>query len=402
MKVPEGWKRAPVLAHGEVLGGRQLSPEKLKGIQFPYLRVANVHDGRLELSDVKQMTFSDRELPIFRLQSHDILLNEGQSEELVGRCAMYSGEIRDCCFQNTLVRFRASQNTDPRFAFYLFQWCHYDGVFKAISKRTTSIAHLGTSRFANLVLLWPPKNEQIEIINTLTIWDSAIEKTERLIEAKERLFQASLRHVIRPAGARGNGPISLGEVFRERNETGLHVLPLLSITREEGVVRHDSTGRKDNSNEDKGKYLRIFPGDIGYNTMRMWQGVSALSSLEGIVSPAYTICVPDTTKIDPRFAMYLFKHPKMVHEFYRHSQGLTSDTWNLKFHHFSQIKVSLPPMEEQKRLVVTLDECRVEIALLKKLLKAYRVQKQALMQKLLTGQWRVGESSLKGEERRVK
>ena len=83
--------------------------------------------------------------------------------------------------------------------------------------------------------------------------------------------------------------------------------------------------------------------------MRMWQGVSALSSLEGIVSPAYTICTPKKG-LDGEFMAYLFKLPLIINLFYRYSQGLTSDTWNLKYHHFRQVKVTIPEFLEQKAI----------------------------------------------------
>ncbi len=122
--------------------------------------------------------------------------------------------------------------------------------------------------------------------------------------------------------------------------------------------------------------------------MRMWQGVSALSSIEGIVSPAYTICIPGE-KLCPEFVAYLFKMPFMIHQFYRYSQGLTSDTWNLKFNNFSKIKIPLPPLKEQKEIAAALSIAQEEIELLKQLTKKYKAQKRGLMQKMLTGKWRI-------------
>lgn len=141
----------------------------------------------------------------------------------------------------------------------------------------------------------------------------------------------------------------LGEVFYERNETNHPELSLLSVTGSRGVIPHSETDRKDSSAEDKSKYKRIVPGDIGYNTMRMWQGVSALSYLEGIVSPAYTICVPKQD-IEGAFAAYLFKFPPVIHLFHRYSQGLVNDTLNLKFPNFARVTVALPPLSEQKKI----------------------------------------------------
>lgn len=141
--------------------------------------------------------------------------------------------------------------------------------------------------------------------------------------------------------------VRLGDLLTERNERGFPDLPLLAITADRGVIHRDELEKRDTSNPDKSKYLRIMPGDIGYNTMRMWQGVAGLSKHEGIVSPAYTICTP-TERIYPPFAAYLLKADFMVAEFRRWSQGLVDDTLSLKYHRFAQIYAPLPPLPVQR------------------------------------------------------
>ena len=131
--------------------------------------------------------------------------------------------------------------------------------------------------------------------------------------------------------------------------------------------------------------------------MRMWQGVSALSTLEGIVSPAYTVCITGE-KLHPPFIAYLFKMPFMIHRFYRYSQGLTSDTWNLKYRNFCEVRMPLPSLEEQKQITEILKSAQNEIELLKQLLEKYKSQKRGLMQKLLTGEWRVKPEMVMGYE----
>jgi type I restriction enzyme S subunit len=157
---------------------------------------------------------------------------------------------------------------------------------------------------------------------------------------------------------------------------------------ERGIVPREEVGRKDSSAADKSAYKLICPGDIGYNTMRMWQGVSALSTLRGIVSPAYTVVIPDNQNILDRYAAHLFKSPRMVFDFERYSQGLTSDTWNLKFPAFAEIEVRLPPMELQRQHAELLDQATAEITALGRFRDALQRQKRGLMQKLLTGEWR--------------
>jgi type I restriction enzyme S subunit len=130
----------------------------------PYLRVANVLEDRIDISDVKRMNFTPREFEVYVLREGDILLNEGQSLELVGRPAMYRNEVPDCCFQNTLVRFRSRDAINPHYALIVFRAYLHDGQFAKIAKITTNLAHLGTDRFAQLQFPLPPQVEQSEIV----------------------------------------------------------------------------------------------------------------------------------------------------------------------------------------------------------------------------------------------
>jgi type I restriction enzyme S subunit len=265
-----------------------------------------------------------------------------------------------------------------------------DQMIKKIATRAIGQANVNPTEFKKFCLIPVlPLPEQKGIADLLSTWDEAIEKTVRLIQAKERRFKRLLTDLIFIPTMEGKWKqVRTKFLFKERKEANRGNLPLLSITNGDGIIPREDTDRKDTSNEDKSKYLRICRGDIGYNTMRMWQGVSALSSLEGIVSPAYTICIPGE-KLYPLFVAYLFKMPFMIHRFYRYSQGLTSDTWNLKYPHFSEVKMPLPSIEEQERIAETLSSAQQEIDLLKQLVEKYKTQKRGLMQKMLTGQWRI-------------
>jgi type I restriction enzyme S subunit len=129
-----------------------------------YLRVANVFEDRLDLGDVKEMNFTPEEFEIYRLIPGDLLLNEGQSLDLVGRPAMFRGELPDVCFQNTLIRFRAGPGLIPDFALLVFRHYLHSGAFRQIARRSTNIAHLGFSRFVEMPFPLPPRVEQERII----------------------------------------------------------------------------------------------------------------------------------------------------------------------------------------------------------------------------------------------
>jgi type I restriction enzyme S subunit len=169
---------------GVVQLGRQRAPQHHRGTHMrPYLRVANVFEDRIDFTDVLEMNFSPREFAIFELQPNDILLNEGQSLKWVGRPAMYRGELPGACFQNTLIRFRAFEPINPRFALIVFRAFLHGGQFQSIAKWTTNIAHLGAKRFASMQFPLPPLEEQERIILSAERQLSISDRLETVLEA---------------------------------------------------------------------------------------------------------------------------------------------------------------------------------------------------------------------------
>lgn len=170
----------PVGEVGEVRVGKQLSPSAREGTgQFPYLRVANVYEGRIDYSDVKTMDFSAAEREAYGLRPGDILLNEGQeSLHMVGRSALYDGPVDAYCFQNTLIRFRSDSKVLPEYAQMVFVQWRLRGVFASVAEKT-SISHLGGGRFR--ALLFPVRSiaEQRRIVEVV----DAVEAQERAIKA---------------------------------------------------------------------------------------------------------------------------------------------------------------------------------------------------------------------------
>lgn len=173
---------------------------------------------------------------------------------------------------------------------------------------------------------------------------------------------------------------TLGECFQERVERSAEG-ELISVTINQGVIRASDLDRIDNSSDDKSNYKVVEVGDIAYNSMRMWQGACGYSLYKGICSPAYTVVIPQGN-INVVYCFYMFKRNESLHLFRVNSQGLTSDTWNLKFPAFSQIKYNIPSVSEQEKigtLLTTLDKL---IAKLEAKLEKLRKLKQALLEKI--------------------
>jgi Type I restriction modification DNA specificity domain len=155
------WSTARIDEVGQVTLGKARSRTSPSGSQRrQYLRVANVLEDRIDLSDLNEMHFTPTEIEKYTLEPGDILLNEGQSPELVGRPAMYRGEQPGLCFQNALIRFRTGPTVDAEFALLIFRHYLHSGQFRRVSRRSTNIAHLSRARFAELPFPVPPLAEQ--------------------------------------------------------------------------------------------------------------------------------------------------------------------------------------------------------------------------------------------------
>lgn len=140
----------------------------------------------------------------------------------------------------------------------------------------------------------------------------------------------------------------IGECFDERSSRSENG-ELISVTINSGVIKANELDRKDISSSNKTNYKVVHTGDIAYNSMRMWQGASGYSPYEGILSPAYTVIKPKENIYSKFFAQY-FKRNDVIWLFRINSQGLTSDTWNLKFPALSRIYLNVPNIDEQIKI----------------------------------------------------
>ena len=329
----------------------------------------------------------------FRVRQGDFLISKRQIAH--GACGVVPESLDGAVVSNEYNVFVPNQGTNIEMFNLMMQLPHYTRLFYLMSDGVHIEKLLfKTQDWMRRQLAMPPIEEQQKIAAILTTQDKVIELKEKRLAEKQRqkkyLMQQLLTGRKRLPGFNGTWKTDrLGKLFFERKETNCENLEMLAITGTQGIIPRKELDLKDNSSEDKSKYLRVCVGDIGYNTMRMWQGVSAYSNYEGIVSPAYTILKPSSS-INAKYFAYLFKMPEIIFLFYRFSQGLVDDTRNLKYENFKKIKVCYPPdMKEQTAIAEVLSTADHEIDLLQQDIEQEKQKKKALMQLLLTGIVRV-------------
>ncbi len=257
----------------------------------------------------------------------------------------------------------------------------------------STLLHVQKSDIVNQVVAVPPKCEQKAIADLLSTWDEAIEKTERLIQAKERRFQWLLREIMSDS-AKGNlnkgwRKVAIGSFLTESripdtvNDPNKRLTVRLHL---KGVEAREVRGTE---SSDATAYFIRKAGQLVYGKQNIFRGAVGIipPELDGYAStqdiPAFDI---DDT-VDPDWLLFLFSYPG----FYKQLEIYASGSGSKRLHpkDLFKIHVSVPPLEEQKWLADRLSIARTEIDLLKELADRYKSQKRGLMQKLLTGQWRV-------------
>lgn len=175
----------------------------------------------------------------------------------------------------------------------------------------------------------------------------------------------------------------IGDIYAERSRRGASDMELLSVTMNDGVMPRSEIEGKDNSSEDKSNYKIVRKGDMVYNSMRMWQGANGISPCDGIVSPAYTVLMPKQ-EINNGYFAALFKSANLINEFRKNSQGMTSDTWNLKYPQIETIKVQVPSVSEQDKVSELFGVLDARIVAQAQLIEALKKYKRGLLHDVLS------------------
>ena len=125
---------------------------------------------------------------------------------------------------------------------------------------------------------------------------------------------------------------------------------LLSVSQYDGVRPASEASRSESL---KG-YKIVETGDLVINIMLAWMGGLGVSEYDGIVSPAYAVYKP-IAQMEPRFLHYLYRTRRYLADFARHSTGVVPSRWRMYSDDFGQVITELPPLPEQKEIVVYLD-----------------------------------------------
>jgi len=290
-------------------------------------------------------------------------------------------------------------------------WLYFQLIFADLNKYATGVAQPGLSvkNIKEVFISIPPFSEQKAIANLLSTWDEAIDKIERLIQAKEKILQHTAKCLLFGHKKINNQKVSLLDstffkypcdwklikiamIAKEISQRSEHAdLTVLSCSKYDGFVDSLAYFGKQVFSNDTSNYKVIKKGQFGYPSNHIEEGsIGLLSHCEkGIVSPIYVVFDVNKEKVCPEYLFKLLKTNIFQHIFKVTTSASVDRRGSLRWKDFSKIKIPLPPLDEQHQIAETLNIVQKEINLLKQLSEKYKLQKRGLMQKLLTGEWRV-------------
>jgi type I restriction enzyme S subunit len=163
----------------------------------PYLRVANVQRGELDLKEIKRINVSDSDMQSFRLEPGDLLVCEGNSADLVGRPAIWRGEIPDCVHQNHILKVRVDRKrTIPEYVLEYMQTIPARIHFRSRAKFTTNLASINSNDLRELSLVVPPLSIQCKIVEKVKEQRGIITELKAESEKKSKQAKADIEAMI--------------------------------------------------------------------------------------------------------------------------------------------------------------------------------------------------------------
>jgi type I restriction enzyme, S subunit len=390
--VPDGWKEVKL---GEIMifkNGLNFSQD-IDGIKVNFLGVGNFKDKNKisSLAEIDSIKLANIPNDDYLLHKNDLVfVRSNGSKDLVGRCVIINNDFEKLTYSGFCIRGRITSSAIlPEYISALIE----KGILKDKLKsenRGTNISNLNQDILNDLVISVPIIAEQKAIAETLSVWDNMIEKMEQLIARKEEVFNNLKRNILI---SKDTKPVLFSNLFKEISEKNISnsKYPVLSVTKD-GVVFQEEYFNKRVASEDTRNYLIARKNTFVFSGLNFWMGSVDLQTITGIglISPAYKIFEVNTQISDIRYIHHLIRSKYMIRILVESSViGASIVRRNLDLDNLSNSIIKLPSLKEQKEIADILDNIQREINLLKQILNKYKFQKQGLMQKLLTGQWRI-------------
>ena len=329
----------------------------------------------------------------------------------IGQSSITPAELDGANIARGVARIRVGANGDPEFVRYVLQGPALQRLI-ARNANGSTFRELSIEELRKLPIPDVGLPKQRKIAEILRTWDEALEKLTALRAAKLKrhrgltmglVFGRWRLHSFRttdevapyrwfklPASWSCQPIGDLAKEISERNgERGQH--EVLSCSKHDGFVRSLEYFKKRIYSTDLSGYKKIWRGDFGFPSNHVEEGSIGLQNLTdiGVVSPIYTVFRFNSDEVNARYAIAVLKTGLYRHIFEVSTSASVDRRGSLRWREFSRLPFPLPPLAEQEAIAEVIWTSRRELDALTDEIDAVSRQKRGLMQKLLTGEWRV-------------
>lgn len=358
------------------------------GPSVPLLKMGNLLWGGLALDEIEKVSRDAVEFDQLRLVRGDILFNTRNTPELVGKTAVWPGGT-DAIFDNNIMRIRLNHGVDP---FFVGRWMAFgqgQRLIRSLASASTSVGAVYWRDLESLRVPLPPLFEQRRIAVVLDAWDDAIATTERLIDSERRRHRALVQRLIDERIAPKSELLAFARLVtakvdpQTRNDrASIELEDIESRTgRVSGRTMLDITSGPRNAYE---------KDDVLFGKLRPYLAKFVYASEPGITSTEVWVLRADENKCRPRFLYFLVQSRHFLAAANKQSGSrMPRADWEI----VSATPLPLPTLNEQDAIVQTLETSEAAISITATQADRLRFQKRGLMQKLLTGAWRVPASA---------
>lgn len=188
----------------------------------------------------------------------------------------------------------------------------------------------------------------------------------------------------------------IATIYEESKETGREDLPILMVSINTGIseyeVGDDQRIRKVTRSDDKSIYKVVHRNDLVYNMMRAWQGGFGAAQVDGLVSPAYVVATPKSD-VDSRYIEALLRTPIFTEKIHGLSYGVADFRLRLYWTYFKELRICLPPIDEQREIAnyIANESKKIDRLIKEKtvLINDLEAYKKSLIYEVVTGKRRV-------------
>ncbi|MGW3423522.1 restriction endonuclease subunit S [Streptomyces phaeochromogenes] len=371
-ELPAGWDWVNLAQVCDVTGGIQ-KQAKRRPVQnkFPFLRVANVGRGSLDLGDIHEVELFEGELERFRLTNGDLLVVEGNgSPDQVGRAALWHGAIKDAVHQNHLIRVRPTSVIDPRFLELLWNSPDISAQLLRVAQSTSGLYTLSTSKLNRVEFALPPLAEQRRIVEALEEQLSRIDAAVASLDAGRRrargLGPVTLTAVL---GRIGDVPVSrladlLSEPLRNghsakatTDSAGIRTLNLTAVTQNDFS---DTNTKLTVADPHRVRDLWLTRGDILVQRSNTPDLVGTTAMYEGpdgwAIFPDLLIRVRVSDDVLPEYVTLVLQSRRGRTYFKSRAKGLAGSMPKIDQAAIEGFTIPVPPLEVQKRVVAEMQD----------------------------------------------